>query len=158
MADATFEEGGETGLNLKAYAPEDVQVIAALVQDAVLTAADMIWRPKERRLVFLVNRFRWEDAARAEARGRGYERVRSLLVIDGVLHVASQGVDKGDGDEVLSVLSLDWTPGEDAAGSVTVLLAGDGAVRADVECLDLTLKDVTRPYLAPSGHLPKHPD
>lgn len=158
MADATFEEGGETGLNLKAYTPEDLQVIAALVQDAVLTAADMVWRPKERRLAFLVNRFRWEDAARAEARGRSYERVRSLLVMDSVLQVASQGVDKGDKDEVLSVLSLGWTPGEDAAGSVTVLLAGDGAVRADVECLDVTLKDVTRPYLAPSGHMPKHPE
>ena len=158
MADATFEEGAEGRLNLKAGDAEDLRVIAALAQDAVLTGADMTWRPKERRLAFLLNRFRWEDAPRAEARGRGYERVRSLLVIDGVLTVSSQGIDRGQREEVLSVLSLDWTPGEDAAGVVTLVLAGDGAIRAEVECLDVTLKDVTRPYLAPSRHMPKHPD
>ncbi len=158
MADATFEEGAERGLTLKALEAGDLQVISSLVQDAVLTGADMTWRPRERRLALLVNRFRWEDASRAERGKRPYERVRSLLVIDGVLRVASQGVDKGDKDEVLSVLSMDWTRGEDAAGSVTLVLAGDGAIRADVECLDVTLKDVTRPYLAPSRQRPKHPD
>ncbi len=158
MVDATFEEGAEGSLALKAYTPEDLQVISTLVQDAVMTGADMTWRPKERRLAFLINRFRWEDAPRAEARKRPYERVRALLVIDGVLHVASQGVDKGDKDEVLSVLAIDWTPGEDAAGTVTLVLAGDGAIRADVECLDVTLKDVTRPYLAPSRQMPRHPE
>lgn len=156
--DATFEEGAEGGLNLKAFAPEDLEIISTLTQDAVLTAADMSWRPKERRLAFLVNRFRWEDAPRAEARKRPYERVRALLVIDGVLSVASQGVDRGDRDEILSILSIGWTPGEDAAGTVTLVLAGDGAIRAGVECLDVTLKDVTRPYAAPSRHMPKHPE
>lgn len=156
--DATFEEGAEGGLNLKAYSPEDLEIISTLAQDAVLTGADMTWRAKERRLAFLVNRFRWEDAPRAEARKRPYERVRALLVIDGVLGVASQGVDRGDRDEVLSILSIGWTPGEDAAGTVTLILAGDGAIRAAVECLDVTLKDVTRPYIAPSRHMPKHPD
>lgn len=158
MADATFEDGSEGGLYLKAEDADDLQVIAALTQDAVLTAGDASWRPRERRLVFLINRFRWEDAPKAEARARSYERVRSLLIIGGVLGVASQGIDRGDKDEVLSVLSVDWTPGEDAAGTVTLVLAGDGAVRADVECLDVTLKDVTRPYHALSGHMPKHPD
>lgn len=158
MADATFEDGAEGGLYLKAEDADDLQVIAALTQDAVLTAGDASWRPKERRLVLLINRFRWEDAPKAEARARSYERVRSLLIIGGVLGVASQGIDRGDKDEVLSVLSVDWTPGEDAAGTVTLVLAGDGAVRADVECLDVTLKDVTRPYHALSGHMPKHPD
>lgn len=158
MADATFEDGAEGGLYLKAEDGDDLQVIAALTQDAVLTAGDVSWRPKERQLAFLINRFRWEDASKAEARARPYERVRSVLVIGGVLGVASQGVDKGDKDEVLSVLSVDWAAGEDAAGTVTLVLAGDGAVRADVECLDVTLKDVTRPYLATSGHMPTHPD
>lgn len=158
MADATFEEGAEGGLHLKAEDGDDLKVIAALAQDAVLTGADMTWRPKERRLAFLINRFRWEDAGRAEARQRPYERVRSLLVVDGVLSVASQGIDPGGRDEVLSVLSVDWAPGEDAAGVVTLVLAGDGAIRAKVECLDVTMKDVTRPYLAPSRHMPKHPD
>ena len=156
--DARFEDAAERPLRLRAEAAEDVPVLAALVQDAVLTAADMSWQPKLRRLAFLVNRFRWEDREGAEARGRPYERVRSVLIIGGVTHVASQGIDRSDDAEILSVLDVSWNPDADAAGWVEVTLAGDGAVRAQVECLDLTLSDVTQPYLAPSGKAPGHPE
>lgn len=156
--DARFEDAAERPLRLRAETAEDVPVLAALMQDAVLTAGDIGWQPKLRRLAFLVNRFRWEDRDGAEARGRPYERVRSVLIVGGVTHVASQGIDRTDRDEILSVLDVSWHPGEDAAGAVEVTLAGDGAVRAEVECLDLTLSDVTRPYLAPSGKAPRHPD
>lgn len=156
--DARFEDGGGRALRLRAEAADDVPVLAALVQDAVLTVADMLWQPKERRLALLLNRFRWEDRATAEAHGRPYERVRTVLVVGGVTGVASQGLDRNDGDAVLSVLDLAWRPGEDAAGAVELTLSGDGAIRAEVECLDLTLTDVTRPYLAPSRKAPDHPE
>lgn len=155
--DAKFEDGAERPLYLKAETAEDVPVVAALVQDAVLVMTDMSWQPKLRRLALLINRFRWEDQAAAEARARPYERVRSLLVIDGVRGVASQGIDRGDREAVLSILDIQWMPGEDAAGRVELVLAGDGGIAAEVECLDLTLKDVTRPYAAPSGKVPGHP-
>ncbi|MEL6416944.1 MAG: DUF2948 family protein, partial [Pseudomonadota bacterium] len=45
---------------------------------------------------------------------------------------------------------------EDAAGQVLLTLAGDGAIRLEVEALEVTLKDVTRPYRAPSGKAPDH--
>lgn len=156
--DARFEDGAERPLHLKAETAEDVPVVAALVQDAVLAITDMSWQPKLRRLALLINRFRWEDRAAAEARGRAYERVRSLLVIDGVLSVSSQGIDRGDKDAVLSILDIQWKPADDAAGRVELVLAGDGGIAAEVECLDLTLKDVTRPYAATSGKVPGHPE
>ncbi|MCA3479159.1 MAG: DUF2948 family protein, partial [Rhodobacter sp.] len=58
---------------------------------------------------------------------------------------------------VLSLLSVGFEPGEDGTGRVILTLAGDGAIALAVEALEVTLKDVTRPYLAPSGHAPKHP-
>lgn len=158
FGDARFEDGAERPIRLRAETAEDVPVLAALVQDAVLGIADMSWQPKLRRLAFLLNRFRWEDREAAEARGRPYERVRSVLIIGGVSHVASQGIDRSDAKAVLSVLDVAWLPGKDAAGVVEVTLAGDGAIRATVECLDLTLSDVTRPYLAPSRKAPNHPE
>jgi hypothetical protein len=79
------------------------------------------------------------------------ERVRSLLVIEDALKVASQGIDRNDPDLVLSLLTLDWTPGEDGTGRITLILAGDGAVAVDVEALEVTLRDVTTPYVATSG-------
>jgi Protein of unknown function (DUF2948) len=158
MTDATFEDGAEKPLRLKAEDADGVPILSALVQDAVLTMADMKWEPRARRLALLVNRFRWEDRDAAEKRGRAYERARSLLMIGGALSVASSGIDRADRDMVLSVLALTWAPAADGAGVVTLTLAGDGAIEVRAECLDLTLRDVTRPYRALSGHVPKHPE
>jgi hypothetical protein len=55
------------------------------------------------------------------------------------------------------MLDLQFEPGEDGAGRVVITLAGDGAIAAQVECLDIDLRDVTRPYAAPSGKAPEHP-
>ena len=157
MSDARFEDGAESPLSLKAETPEDLAVMAALVQDAVLPITEIRYEPRARRLALLVNRFRWEDRAMAEAARRPYERVQSLLVIDDVQGVSSQGIDRQAAETILSVLSLDWQPGEDGTGTVQLTLAGDGAIAARVECLNLTLRDVTRPYIAPSGKVPQHP-
>ena len=156
--DARFADGDEGPLVLGAAAPEDLPVISALVQDAVLTGADMAFDRRGRRLTFLLNRFRWEDREAAERQGRPYERVRSLLILDDVTRVASQGIDRGDADTVLCVLALLWQPGADGTGRLEIALAGDGAVAAEAECLNVTLRDVTRPYRAPSGEAPAHRD
>jgi hypothetical protein len=157
-ADATFEEGAEQPLYLAADDAEGLAVIAALVQDAVLTVSDMTWDRKGRRLALLLNRFRWEDREAAERRGRPFERVRAVLVVGDVTKVVTQGIDRREGETVLSLLDLAFAAGADGTGAVTLTLAGDGAVRAEVECLDVTLKDVTRPYAAPSGKVPGHPE
>jgi len=158
MADATFEEGGEAPLNLGALTGEDLQVISSLTQDAVFPVTEMRWEAKRFRFALLLNRFRWEDSDAAKARGRAYERVQSLLVIDNVLSVASQGVDRSDRDIILSLLDVSFEPGDDGTGHVLLTLAGDGVLRLSVEALGVTLRDVTRPYQAPSGKAPGHGD
>jgi len=154
MADARFEDGGETPLRLKALDGEDLGVISALVQDAVFPITEMTWDRPRRRFAVLLNRFRWEEGSRI--REHPPERVQALLVIEDAMSVASQGIDRGDPDTVLSLLSLDWQEGEDGTGRITLMLAGDGAVAVDVECIDVALRDVTRPYLAPSRKVPDH--
>ncbi|WP_164659648.1 DUF2948 family protein [Tropicibacter sp. Alg240-R139] len=156
MADATFEDGREAPLNLGALDGEDLKVVSTLTQDAVFPITEMSWRASERRFALLVNRFRWEDEDAARKRGRAFERVQSVLVVDNVLTVASQGIDRSDKDMVLSLLSVEFEAGDDGAGHVLLTLAGDGAIRLQVEALEVSLKDVTRPYLAPSKHAPNH--
>jgi hypothetical protein len=158
MTDARFSDAAEGPLALRAETPEDLAVIAALVQDAVLPMSEISWEAKARRLALLVNRCRWEDLAQAEAEGRAFERVRSLLVVSDVTGIASTGIDRRDRDTVLSILDLSWEPGADGAGRLIVTLAGDGAIAASVECLSVDLRDVTRPYRAVSGRVPHHPD
>ena len=156
MSDARFEEGGEAPLRLVVQDADDLKVISTLVQDAVLPAAELAFDARRRRFALLLNRFRWEDRVEAERVGRAYERVRSLLVVEDVRKVQIMGFDRGDKDLVLSLLSMDFTPGEDGTGRLTLTLAGDGAIALDVEALDIRLDDVTRPYRAPSGKVPHH--
>lgn len=154
--DARFEDAAEAPLALLACDAEDLAVISALVQDAVLPATEMRWQPRARRFAMLLNRFRWEDRDHALARRRPVERVRALLVIEDVLRVASQGLAPGDTAPVLSLLALGFEPGADGTGRLVITLSGDGALALDVECLSVSLRDVTRPYRAPSGRMPSH--
>jgi hypothetical protein len=157
MTDARFEDGAEAPLRLKAEGSDDLPVISALVQDAVFPISEMRFESRRRRFALLLNRFRWELQPESAARG-GYERVQSVLVVEDVQGVATQGIDRTDRDTILSLLSIGFEPGTDGAGRLVLVLAGDGAIALDVECLDVTLRDVTRPYRAPSGKAPRHPD
>ena len=153
VEDARFEDGGARPLRLKALDSEDLQVMSALAQDAIFPGNEMRWTPSNRRFAILLNRFRWEDKG-----ANPPERVQAALVIEDVMSVKSQGVAKGDADTVLSLLSLAFEPGEDGTGHVVLTLAGDGAIACEVEALEVVLKDVTRPYVAPSRKSPNHPD
>lgn len=153
--DARFEDGGETPLNLGALDAEDLSVISSLVQDAVFPASEMRWHKGEGRFALLLNRMRWEDDGENR---HAPERVQSVLMFANVQNVASQGVPKGDADTVLSLLHIAFEETDAPSGHVILTLAGDGAIRLNVEALDITLKDVTRPYIAPSKKRPHHPD
>lgn len=155
--DATFESGHETPLNLAAFDADDLTVISALAQDAVFPMTEIRWVARRHRFAVLLNRFRWEDRARAH---HDPERVQSLLMVENVLAVASQGIDPDDRDTVLSLLTITFEPGGESGdaigGHLVLTLAGDGALRLEIEALEITLRDVTRPYRAPSGKVPGH--
>lgn len=153
--DARFEDGREAPVNLGALDAEDLQILSSLAQDAVFPISEMQWVPRERRFGLLLNRFRWEDKAKDR---HAPERVQSVLVFDNVLKAASMGIDPSDKDTILSLLSISFEAGEDGTGHVVLTLAGGGAIRLSVEAIEATLKDVTRPYTAPSKSIPHHDD
>lgn len=155
--DARFEDGGERPLRLMALDAEDLQIVSSLVQDAVFPASEMQWLPSKRQFAVLLNRFRWEDVPYAQRRGRDFERVQAILLVEDVEKVQSQGVKKGDADTILSILSLSFVASEDGMGRLEMTLAGDGAIAMEVESLNVMLQDVTRPYAAPSKKAPDHP-
>jgi hypothetical protein len=155
--DARFEDGAEKPLRLKAFDGEDLSVISTMLQDAVFPVSEMSWQPSKRRFGLLVNRFRWEDKSAAERQGRAFERVRTMVIVDNVEKMASSGLDRSDKDQVLSLLDVQFEVGDDnCCGRVVFTLAGDGAIACSVECLEVTLTDVTRPYGAPSRAVPDH--
>ncbi|QFU07710.1 hypothetical protein PARPLA_01625 [Rhodobacteraceae bacterium THAF1] len=154
--DARFEDARGGPLRLRALDADDLQVISSLCQDAIFPITEMAWDRKARRFGLLLNRLRRED--RLVAQGTEVERVRTVLAIEDVTAVQTNGIDRTDHDTVLSVLAVTMEPGEDGTGRVLITLAGDGAVAVDVEALEVTLRDVTQPYRAPSGKIPAHDD
>ena len=91
------------------------------------------------------------------SRKRQVERVQAVLSIEDVIAVQTQGVQPGDADTVHALLSIAFEAGDDdGAGRVILTLSGDGAIAVDVEAVEVLLRDVTRPYIAPSRKVPKH--
>lgn len=157
MSDASYADGAENPIHLQATTTDDLAVISALIQDGVGQNGETSWQPKKHRFAMLINRFRWEDKDAAEAQGRPFERVQSVLSIDGAFKVSGDGLNPAEKDQIFALLALTFTPKEDGAGSLDLTLQGDGVIRIEVECIDVTLKDVSRPYIARAKHLPRHP-
>ena len=129
-------------LKLAAADAEDLQILSARLQDAVGQLKNFTWLPKKRRFAALLNRLQWEDG--------GKTRVRAGLHFDGVLKVQSSNVKLGAGDAVVSLLAVRFEPagGEDPGGIVEIVVAGGGAIRLTVECIDAELADMTQSWAA----------
>ncbi|MFC3675303.1 DUF2948 family protein [Ferrovibrio xuzhouensis] len=150
-------------LRLRAEDAEDVIVLSACLQDATIRCADMTWQPQQRRFALVLNRFRWEDEGQADAR-RGliriepHIRVAAGLHFDGVLKVQTSGFDRGDDRAVLELLSIMAEPAgddvEDPAAILTLVFAGGGAVRLEVECIEAQMQDIGAPF--PVRRAPQH--
>ena len=138
--DATFEDGRERPLNLGALDQDDLQVVSTLIQDAVFPASEMIWDASQRRFAILINRFRWEDRSLRDQSGHAVERVQTVLSIDNVLGIASQGIERVNKDMIFSALSLQFEPGPDAGGTVLLRLRGMGQSNYQSKLLRCGLK------------------
>ena len=139
-------------LRLLAEEPEDLEIISAAVQDAVVKAANLVYEARQRRFSLEINRFRWEEGT---GKRREAERIRSLLAFDGVLGVKTRAITKADPEMILSLLQVTFTPEADPpGGTVTLLFAGDGEIALTVEALDVTLMDSD--YIWATRHTPSH--
>jgi hypothetical protein len=135
-----------TALRLLAQDPEDLEVVSAAMQDAVLKVGDIAYEAKARRLTIGFNRYRWEAG--------GGERVRAGLQLGGVLRVQTRKIRRGAREAVLELLAMTFTPSDAPGGVVTFSFAGGGDLRATVECVEAVLADVSTPW--PTTRKPAH--
>jgi hypothetical protein len=126
-------------LKLAALDAEDLGVLAAHLQDAVMKVGDIDWRPREKRLVLTLNRFVWEKAGAGD---RSFERRRAMLHFARVEAVRSTRIRRDAPDAVLSLLTVRFEPGEAPAGRVVLEFSGGGALAAEVECIEAGLADL----------------
>ena len=154
--DASFSDGADSALYLGAVTSEDLEVISSILQDSIFFVKDLAWSKKKRQVAVLVNRFRWENNLAYSMKKTTPERVWSLLIVDNVLNLSSQGIDRSDINAPLNLLKLDLNQSKNSI-FLTLLLSDFGAIRCEVEAIELSMKDVTRPQKAKSGKIPNHP-
>ncbi|WP_031551609.1 DUF2948 family protein [Parvularcula oceani] len=133
-----------TPLALMAADEEDLEVVSAVLQDAVAKTGEMAFLPRARRFVLVANRFVWEEGVR-KSRGP-FARVRTGAHFDDVVRVRSKNVDLSSKDAVVSILAVRFEAGEDGTGTIILNLAGGGAIALDVEAINLTLEDLSDPW------------
>ncbi len=130
-------------LKLLALDTEDLQIMSAHLQDAVLRVADIAYVPAEKRFAMIANRFDWEGVSDDKGSSKeGFQRRRSAFRFDRVLGVQIQGVEQNAKDAVLELLAVQFEETDKPEGHVTLTFAGDGAIRLHVECIEAELRDL----------------
>ena len=143
-------------LKLVALDSEDLKVISAHVQDAVLQVGDMTYRPWEHRFAAIANRFDWASATGAYGGEPRLERRRTALRFDRVLEAKCQGIDPRSKWQVLELLAIQFEETEPPGGYITLFFAGGPAIRLKVECIEAEMRDLGAAWKA--RRLPEHPD
>jgi hypothetical protein len=158
-------------LKLTALDSEDLEIISAHMQDATLLVGDISYLPRHNKLALVANRFDWGTAApRSSAAGSAHDddhdddqhddrfrRCRCGLQINRVFSVKYSNLRREDPAAVLSLLAILFHPGPEApAGTIELTFSGGGAVRAEVECIEVALDDLGLSWETPNK--PEHAD
>ena len=133
-------------LRLLAEDADDLQIISAALQDAILRPIDIVWEKGARTLTIAFSRFCWEC---------GGTRVMSAMQFGDVMGVKSRRLPRNP-DASLELLALDFIPTEAPSGRVILMFAVGGDLRIDVECLDAVVTDISERW--PARMAPTHLD
>ncbi|HEY6024220.1 MAG TPA: DUF2948 family protein [Pseudolabrys sp.] len=118
---------------------EDLEVASTHLQDAVVKVSDILWRPREKRVVVALNRFDWEGAQSTDPE---YRRRRAALRFERVLSCRCRQVDPARKDAVLNLLAIEFSETDAPSGVVILTFSGGATVRLEVECLEAELADL----------------
>ena len=138
------------GLKLIAQDAEDLKVLSAHLQDAIVRVGDLAYLPRQHRFAAYFNRYCWDE----DGGGKTGVRMRAGLHFDRVMKVQAYHVRQEDPEALLELLALDFTPDGEVGGQIDLLFAGGGCIRLSVECIDAALRDMAGPW--PAKARPEH--
>ena len=125
------------GLKLQALDAQDLEIISAHMQDAVLKIANLEYLPRQKQFILTANRFNWELA---EAHGELTRRA-CVLHFSRVEAVQARGLARQQADQVLALLSISFEVEQEPSGFVIFTFAGGASLRLQVECIEARLVD-----------------
>lgn len=135
-------------LRLSALDADDLAIISAAVQDALVAVRDCAYLKEESRFVLLLNRFRWE--ADPDPAG-GHSRTHCALVFNGVTAVRHHDIPLVEPDRMLELLAVVLENDH----SVLLRFSAGRAIRLEIGRLACHLGDVGEPW--PTPWKPAHP-
>lgn len=133
----TSNQAGQGGLHLLAFEEDDLAVLSANLQDAIVRIADMTFLPQEKRFALICQRFDWVAAEKGRI-----ERCQTGLHFDAVRKASIQGFDQKRRDRVLNLLSITFEPTEAPSGTILLTFSAGGAVRLDVDYIEAQMSDL----------------
>ncbi len=127
-------------LKLVALDEEDLKIVSAHVQDAVLKVGDIEFSPASKLFILPMYRFAWEgEPSLGNAQP---ERRNSVLHFSRVLSAKLSGIARDKPEDILSLLAVLFTGAEEPAGTVDLVFSGGAAIRLQVECIEARLADL----------------
>jgi hypothetical protein len=135
-------------VKLAALDEDDLAVISAHLQDAVLRVGDIRWLQTDGKLALVANRFDHTAKDRGERRHCG-------LQVSRVKRASAQNIAMADKAAVLSLLAMTYTSGDNPPeGIIDLTFAGGGTLRLEVECIEASVTDLSKPW--PAQARPDH--
>ena len=139
-------------LKLLAYTKEDLNVISAHLQDAIVFASDIAYLKKNRILLIQLNRFMWEDVEKGVFRKN--KRIRTVLKFDNVMHVVSKNINQNDKNVCLDFLAIESKIKADKSYDINLIFSGGAIVEINSEVIEVKLDDQGSPWVSKAK--PKH--
>ena len=141
-----------TNLKLLATSDQDLRVVAAHLQDAIVEIQDIASLKKNRIFLIQLNRFMWEDVEKGVFRKN--KRIRTVLKFDNVISVLSKNINTKEHKTFLDFLTIESKLLPDRSYEIKLIFAGDGVIKIKAEVIDVTLDDQGSPW--ESKTQPKH--
>ena len=139
-------------LKLLATSDKDLRVIAAHLQDSIVSLEDIANLKKNRIFLIQLNRFMWEDIEKGVFRKS--KRIKTELKFDNVINVLSKNINVKNNKHFLDFLTLESILLPDKSYEINLIFSGDVMIKVCVELIDVTLDDQGSPW--ESKITPKH--
>ena len=141
-----------TNLKLLATSDKDLRVVAAHLQDSILSPKDAANLKKNRIFLIQLNRFMWEDVEKGVFRKN--KRIRTVLKFDNVISVLSKNINVKNYEQFLDFLTIESTIRSDKSYEIKLIFSGGAIIKISAEVIDVTLDDQGSPW--ESKKTPKH--
>jgi hypothetical protein len=137
-----MRSGTPETLKLVALDHDDLKIISANLQDAVLRLSDMTYLPAESRFAAILSRFDWLAAESDDGKQSNLRRCKCALRFDRVKRAQVHKIRPGEPFAVVELLALTYEEADPPGGFITLFFAGGGAIRLEVECIEAELRDL----------------